>query len=328
MLPNKKLLTPCLSAQLKKHGLTEQNVLECFDVPSIAHVPFRNNLHPLSISLAPASVLPLLFVAGRTVPLGAGTSSMGGFIDTLLGAHLLETVDSRLRATVALFPVGDSLVMTDRIDTRPHAEIVEFPDDSTYHLLHCLPSKRVPRWLDVGTGCGLLPLAKPKLANQIVGTDFHARALDFAAAGISLTTNRHIHLACMDLLDGMKGQWDLITFNAPIPPEAGISEQSSTPYRNSNKRGLLEIFWKQALQMVSPNGEVLVHSWQSREHYPENLQLPGQAVALRYAEKTTSTNCFGITHWKPNTPKKALRIYIELTRDSPHLQRNQLEQSN
>ena len=313
-------VTPQLAAAFRDHGLSERAVLSCFGVRSLAHVPGRILIHPMSVPNTPASLLPRIFIAGQAVRLERLQKLLGNMVDTLVETQLANIVNGRVRANVAVFPVGDSLAMSDRADCTSGRNVAQFPDDSAYHMLHCLPTKRQARWLDIGTGCALLPLARPQLSKQIIATDIHRRALDFARAGLKMSTARHIQLVQTNLSSGLEGSWQLITFNAPVPQEITNNWRSAPPYRASDEPGLLDRFWLEATRLVADDGEVLVHSWQPTDDYPECLGLPGRVVALRYTP-LDSEHHFGVTRWWPSRRDEARLVRVDLDYKRPHVHR-------
>lgn len=99
--------------------------------------------------------------------------------------------DRRLVCTVDIRPVDDAahgtpevLVVSDpdaSLDVRvPGPDHVPGVGQAPLTLLNQVPSDRVGRLLDLGTGSGVLALVLP--ADETVATDIHGRALDFARA--------------------------------------------------------------------------------------------------------------------------------------------------
>ena len=72
------------------------------------------------------------------------------------------------------------------------------------------------RFLDIGTGSGILMIAAAKLgAGKLVGIDNDEMAVDIAAANLKQNqiSNSHFNLTVMNLVDGLEGSFDVIVAN-------------------------------------------------------------------------------------------------------------------
>jgi hypothetical protein len=252
-----------LGRRLAAAGLTERAVLACFGARALAHVPraligrAAPGDHP-----PPASLAAWLFVAGRTVATDAARARLGADLDRLLALGWLTAVGAtRVRATRALIPIGPSLAACDRLDAAPTGDAVLWPDDSSHHLIGALPRSRVGRWLDVGTGSALVPLALRGLADHVRATDLNPRAIAAAADGAALSA-AVLELAAADLVAGAGTGWDRVTFNAPIPAEAGTEAAVTGVHRGAPPGAdLLARFWATVPGLVADGAEVVVHSF-------------------------------------------------------------------
>ena len=288
-----------LGRHLLRAGLAERAVLACFGVPAIAHVERaiaagrRWDTRP-----PPAAVAPWLLVGGGAVDAALARRVLGPALAGLEREGLVDNDGAVVRARVRIAPAGGAgaLAVSD-----PPGGAVPPPDDSSHHLVAALPERRVGRWLDLGTGNAWAPLAAAGRAGAVVATDLSARAIELARLGVALSGVGGIELAVRDLDEGIDGRFDLVTFNAPIPPDRARPE-------------LLERFWRAAPARVLPGGEVIVHSIDLAP--PE---LPGEVVIARYTPPGEPG--FAITAWRPDGPAGRRVVEIALTAAAPHVPR-------
>lgn len=287
---------------LLRAGLAERAVFACFGVSAIAHVP-RAIAAGRSFDEHPpvAAVAPWLLVGGGTVDAGLARKVLGGALDGLEAAGLVENDGAVVRSSFVIAPAGGAgaLAVSD-----PPGGAVPPPDDSSHHLVAALPERRVGRWLDVGTGNGWAPLAAAGRAGEVVAADISARAMDLARTGVSLSgiDPRTIDLRVADLAAGIPGTFDLVTFNAPIPADRAHPE-------------LLDRFWRDVPALVAPGGEVIVHSIEL-----DPPDLPGELVIARYTPAGVAA--FAITAWRPGGPPGRRVVEIALTAAAPHVPRS------
>ncbi|MFT3699358.1 MAG: methyltransferase [Kofleriaceae bacterium] len=220
-----------------------------------------------------------VYVAGDTV---------GGF-----EGNLVENG----RASVAVLPIGESLIVCDRADAPIDRELVRWPDDSSFHLLHSIPPGTVDTWLDLGCGSAVAPLVRRR-AHRIVCSDLNPRALVYAQHGARLSNAR------IETLEGDLATVpaDLITCNAPIP-------SPGTDLWRSTDDTFLTRLLEAARAALNPGGTIVIHSsWMP--------DLPGDAITITY---TPTPPHFGITWWRPHTESRHIRATRLLTADHPHV---------
>jgi hypothetical protein len=326
-----------LGRRLRARGLNERALRHCFGVTCSIHAPLRALARRgpgprVTVSSPPAALLAHLFVAGSPVAADALGRLLGDDVDSVLDqlqAAGLARVDAGVvTAGVTILPVGDALVVSDRADRMRDADLVECADDSAMHTIGMVPARASRpglRWLDVGTGAAIVPLARPGAAGAVVATDVHERALAMARLSVALSGRSDIELRHADLLSGAErdGPWHLVTFNAPIPASV-IPATHDTPLYRRGAGDILDRFWRDVRALLASSGEVIVHSWQPLADYPACLDLPGQVVAVRYTPPDREP-AFGVTVWRPDAPGDARLVHVPLTPDAPHLTRAALE---
>lgn len=359
-----------LGQRLRAMGLSERAVLACFGGSCVIHAPMRARA-ARAMALArgqaepiipPAALLAHLFVGGRSVPEPALRRRLGADLDLLATLGLVD-IDAdtdigagAVTAAVTMLPVGPGLVLSDRADRQQGPDVVAVPDDSAFHLIGAVPAGgrgAGARWLDVGTGSAIVPLARPDAAAMVLATDIHARAVSMAALGAALSgraprdsdqpapgnggqaaprdsDRSPVTTRVADLLAhaDRDGPWDLITFNAPIPRDVLDTGAGASLYRQS-EHDLAARFWREVQGMAEngllpPGGQVLVHSWQPDVDYPARLALPGRVVAVRYTPPDEAV-AFGITAWQPDGVPDCRLVRVPLSERTPHLTRAMLE---
>jgi hypothetical protein len=313
-----------LGRRLAAAGLTERAVLACFGASALAGVPRALACRPVLGRPAPAAVLPWLLVAGRDATLAAIQARLGDALDALIAAGLLDIDGDHVRAARALVPIGPSLAVCDRLDTPTnHPDAVLWPDDSSHHLIGALPRGRIGRWLDVGTGSALAPLAARGRAVHVRATDLNPRAVDAAALGAGLS-GAGIDTTRADLGDGAGGGWDLVTFNAPIPAEASTEAGDTAIHRRAPPgAAVLERFWRQAPALIADGGEVVVHSFLDDDALAITADLPGAVGVIRYTPPGHAG--FGVTSWRPGGSRRRRVIEVALSGVRPHVRRDDVD---
>ncbi|MGV0867649.1 DUF7782 domain-containing protein [Corynebacterium kalidii] len=177
-----------------------------------------------------------------------------GLVDDLVAAGALTAVAEEsdgpeepdaagsVRSQVDVRPVahpvhrpdgGEALVVSDPDssleDRSPGPDHVPGVGQAPLTLLNQVPSTRVGRLLDLGTGSGVLALTVD--AEHTVATDIHDRALDFARASHRSVTDRTVDWRAGSWFDPVDGEeFDRIISNPPFVVGPAVDGQI---YRDS-----------------------------------------------------------------------------------------------
>lgn len=298
-----------LGSQLRQAGLSARALAAWAGSDRLSALPA---LVPTNRPLTPAATLLALFVAGELVPLERVRLAAA-----LEREQLIDIEGDRVRPRVSILPVGEALLVCDRLDTSDSLDVVCWPDDSSYHLARSLPPGRVERWLDLGCGSGFAALLRPELAEQIVGADLNARAIRYAAQGGALSGIGHARFVEADLGDGvpheLRGSCALVTCNAPIP------EPSGGPYRarwRATDPSFVERLFVQARTFVAPEGMIVVHAALDALE-PVLAELWGHRVVIAYTPE--GVRGFAVAWWRPDGESRLIRARRLLAPSHPHL---------
>lgn len=187
------------------------------------------------------------------------------------------------------------------VDHVPGPEHVLGVGAASLSLLGSVPTDPVDSVLDIGTGSGIQLLGQADSATTLVGTDLHARALDFAAA--SLTASG----ASAELLQGpwfepVAGRrFSRIVANPPFV--VGVPEVGHV-YRDSglNLDGASELVVSQAADYLEPGGTAhLLAAWVHRadEAWEQRVArwLPNHGVTAWVMQRDVADPALYVSTW-------------------------------
>lgn len=290
-----------LGSALRAAGLTPRGLAAWAGTDRLAALPRR--LPDLAArEPVPAAAALALFVAGGELALDRVRLPL----EELAAAGLVERSASRVRATVAILPLARALLVCDRADAADAPDLVCWPDDSSHHLASALPSGRRASWIDLGTGSGFAPLARPELATAITAVDVNPRAVAFARLGAALSGIGHLVVEHADV-SAPRPPAALVTCNAPMP-----GERDAAVWRRAAPTFFARL-WQAARAFAAPGAEIVVHA----EHAAIPDELPGERVILVYTPE--GTRAFAVLWWRPDGPERQVRGRRELTLDRPHV---------
>ncbi len=289
-----------IGARLRGAGLTPRALAAWAGTDRISALPAR--LAALaSVPPLPAARVLAVFVAGAEI----AAAELDDLVptDLLVEEGLATRAGDRIRARVAVVPLGPSLLVCDRADAGDAIDLVAWPDDSSHHLASAIPAGRRRRWIDLGCGSAFAALARPELAGEILGIDLNPRALEHARLGVELSQIAHISLARHDVAGVAGPQAELVTCNAPIPDVA-----DAAVWRRADP-GFFDRLWPAVADCLAPEGLAVVHA--ARAAIPADL--PGERVIVSYAPG------FAVLWWRPDAPPRVVTLARELTPDRPHV---------
>lgn len=277
-----------LRADLTEAGYTTEHLAELLGPLASAALHREQPLAARRIlrdSDDPAAVLVRLLVLGEVVEaeeVAAALPVTGGEGAIRLG--LARPVDSDrsegsvlpLQGTCDLRPYGD-----DRHDWWVASDLSELALGAVLPTDHVLgvggasttlaswtPRPRVPRALDLGTGCGVQALHAVTHAERVVATDLSARALQFARFTAGLN-GVELDLREGSLLKPVAGeQFDLVVSNPPFvitPRRAGVP---LFEYRDGGAAGdaIVATLVRDLAGILVPGGIAqLLGNWELRE---------------------------------------------------------------
>ncbi len=291
-----------LGAQLRSAGLSPRGLEGWIGTDRISAIP---TVLPARISRepVPAAVALTLFVGG--IPLTVAHANNLP-LDDLIAAKLVISDGTSVQAPQAVLPIGPSLMVCDHFRAPDAVERVSWPDDSSLHLVGALGTRRRRRWLDLGAGSAFAQLARPNLADAMIGIDLNPRAAQLARLGTQLSGADRIQIkhVGVDTIDGVNA--DLVTCNAPLPEAVAVDDVAM--WRRA-PRGFFPALWPAIRRNLTEGGEAIVHV--APRMIPADL--PGERVIVSYAPD------LAVLWWRPDEPDLVARGERTLTPDRPHL---------
>lgn len=314
-----------LGAKLRDAGLHARALAAWAGTARVAALPAR--LEALAPPTTPAGAILALFVAGAEVARAQLHSVSDAVIAALCAHELIEQDAGRLRARVAIVPLGAALVVCDRLDAPAERDLVCWPDDSSHHLATAIPPGRRADWLDLGCGSAFAPLARPELAERIAGLDVNPRAVRHAQLGAALSGISHLAIAPGDIADPREPA-DLVTCNAPMPGEPVESLGDDAEHAAGRDRLVPEVWrraepdffarlWPALERAVRPAGLIVVHA-ASAAMLPALADAPGERVIVDYTPEGVPG--FAIAWWRPDAPARLVAARRALTPERPHIE--------
>ena len=311
--PSASLLAS-LGTRLRAAGLHPRALAAWAGTDRLSALPALQG-HLATREVMPASTLLALFVAG--VKMSSDRLRLAVDLDALHRLELVELSGGSARAQVALLPIGESLLVCDRLDAVPSSDLVCPPDDSSYHLALALPPGRHKRWLDLGTGSAFAPLWRAGLGIEVAAADINPRAIELARQGIDLSSITHVASYLSDLANQVPADWrgtcSLVSCNAPIPERVA---DPATPRWRSTDLGFIERLFASARSWVGAGGLVVAHGALDALA-PVIGELGGERTIVAYTPAKVPG--FAVVWWRPDAADRHIRARRLLTVARPHL---------
>lgn len=127
-------------------------------------------------------------------------------------------------------------------------EIYE-PREDSYLLAEQVKKYAKGRVLDVGTGSGIQAVTAKEAGADVLATDINPEA-------VKVAKKLGIKAICCDLLEKVKGKFDLIIFNPPYLPADGRNDDIRWSGGYEGIEVIME-FFKQAKNHLAENGKIL-----------------------------------------------------------------------
>ena len=306
-----------LGARLRDAGLNTRALAAWAGTSRLSALPARLDAMPAATP-TPAAAILALFVAGAEVARERLRTLPDAVVEQLAAWQLIERDAARLRARLAIVPLGAALLVCDRLDAPAERDLVCWPDDSSHHLASAIPPGRRADWRDLGCGSAFAPLARPALAHRIAGVDINPRAVHHARLGAALSGLPQLTISLGDIGDPQDPA-DLVTCNAPIPDPPGEPDRMRAIVPEVWRRADPDFFarlWPALARAVRPGGLIVVHG-ASGAILPVLNDAPGERVVVTYTPDGVPG--FAIAWWRPDAPSRLATAARALTPDRPHL---------
>jgi len=222
-----------LREHLSRTGFTEGALRERLDVPAgreldLAGLSGRPALKPKVGDALDALIY--LFVLGESLPAAEAMSLFPASIwEAFLNTRLIlpdPAVTSRCVAGVALYPIRDLFIASDRWSNTDHTPRAMFADivypaltKSAKQFLNYTSFEPCDDFLELCAGTAPAALLAARTAKNVWATDIAERSLDFARFNAALNGIHNVTFALGDLFQPVEGRvFDRIAAHPPYVP--------------------------------------------------------------------------------------------------------------
>ncbi len=214
-------------------GYTESHVCERLSLPSAEALDIASlseNLAERVASPEPLNTLIRLFLLGEYVLVEEAETQFPGSAWAAMNALGLIEEDStdlkRCFGSVALYPVGNLLIISDRWTNPDHTPKRSFPDivypamtKSTREFLRFLPTDPCGEFLEICGGSGIAALAASRCAQNAWASDITERSTHFAAFNAALNGINNVTVVQGDMFSAVETRtFDRIAAHPPYMP--------------------------------------------------------------------------------------------------------------
>ncbi len=191
---------------------------------------FSDNLKDNVVSPEPLNTLIRLFLLGEFVSLVEAQTQFPGSAWAAMNEMGLIEHDpadrTRCFGSVALYPVGDLFIVSDRWSNPDRKPKQSFPDivypaltKSTREFLRFLPSDARGNFLELCGGSGIAALAASRTAQHAWASDITERSTRFAEFNAALNDANNVSAVQGDLYSAVEGRrFDRIAAHPPYMP--------------------------------------------------------------------------------------------------------------
>jgi release factor glutamine methyltransferase len=133
------------------------------------------------------------------------------------------------------------------------------PSDDSYLLLKVIEVSGGERFLEMGSGSGLIAIHAAKAGANVTASDINPHAVECTRRN-ALRNDARVHVLESDLFDKVEGLFDVIAFN---PPYLAVEETSTTWIEKSWSGGLdgtdvSAAFLREAWKHLAPGGKIFM----------------------------------------------------------------------
>jgi methylase of polypeptide subunit release factors len=214
-------------------GYTERRICEKLNLASaeaLDIISLSENLAERVAAPDPLSTLVRLFLLGEYVPIMETETQFPGSAWAAMNALGLIEKDStdrkRCFSSVALYPIQDLFIISDRWTNPDHTPKKSFPDIvypamtwSTREFLRFLPADPCGEFLELCGGSGIAALASSRYVRHAWAGDITERSTHFAAFNAALNDTQNVTAVRGDLFSAVEGRtFDRIAAHPPYMP--------------------------------------------------------------------------------------------------------------
>jgi release factor glutamine methyltransferase len=133
------------------------------------------------------------------------------------------------------------------------------PSDDSYLLLQAIEVNAGEKFLEMGSGSGLIAIHASKAGADVVAADINPHAVECTKRN-ALRNGARIEVVQSDLFENVRGNFDVIAFN---PPYLAVEGSSSSWIETSWSGGedgadVAGPFLEQASKHLTPNGRIYI----------------------------------------------------------------------
>lgn len=295
--------------------------------------------------VTPAALVIRGCALGHWVDHAALRNALGAAYAELVALELLITRGASARTRFGLLPLPGGLLAQPWLDDPvSDAGDLPWPDDSTHHLAGALTAlpPTTHHWLDVGAANGVLAhLANPR-GQARVASEANPRLLPWLAWSCAMAT-APLAPVMSQSLHAMHGQFDCISWNAPLPTPHGpppaptttttttttpvtpaLTTLPATPalsFWRFGQRAEIVAFLRAAPAHLTKKGTLVMHAAFDANAMASVQELGGRAHWLRYATDADDaiTQSLAVLWWQPHQLGPQHHAVRTLTARRPHV---------